>query len=106
MAKQMQEETVIGRGTSFRGVLELKHGIQVHGSLKGERITTEKALIVGEDGTVKSEVIEVTDAVVSGRVTGTLKARDRVHLRAGSGFVGQIETRRLVVEEGAVLHPD
>ena len=100
------EETVIGKGTFFKGILELKQGIQVHGNLEGERITTGKALVVGEAGTVKSDVIEVTDAVVSGNVTGSVKARGQVRLRAGSVFVGQIETRRLIVEEGALLRSE
>ena len=103
--KTMKEETIIGKGTSFRGTLELKQGIQVHGSLAGERIATEKALVVGEEGIVESEIIEVRDAVVSGRVTGSLKASGLVRLRAGSVFVGQIETTRLIVEEGALLRP-
>ena len=104
--KATKEETVIGRGTSFNGVLELKQGIQVHGSLEGERIATEKALVVGKEGIVKSDIIEVMDAVVSGHVNGSVKARGVVRLRAGSVFVGQIETVRLIVEEGALLRSE
>ena len=42
----------------------------------------------------------------SGRVIGAVKASGRVCLLAGSVFVGQIQTRRLVVEEGALLRPE
>ena len=97
---------MVGEGTAFKGVLELSHGIQVHGTLEGERLATDQGLVVGSEGTVRSDVIEVTDATISGRVIGAVKASGRVCLLAGSVFVGQIQTRRLVVEEGALLRPE
>ena len=103
--KEEKDETVIGQGTTFKGTLELKQGLQVHGSLEGERIATEKVLVVGVHGIVKSQVIEVTDAVVSGHVTGSVKASGVVRLQEGSVFVGQIDATRLIVEEGALLRP-
>lgn len=96
-------DTVIGRGTVFRGALNVVHSIQVHGILKGSRLTTEKALIVGPEGDVKAEVIEVGEAIISGKVAGAIKARRQVYLAASGVFEGRIETPKLVIEVGAVL---
>ena len=63
-------------------------------------MATDQGLVVGSEGTVRS------DATISGRVIGAVKASARVCLLAGSGVVGQIQTRRLVGEEGALLRPE
>ena len=59
-------------------------------------------LIVGESGVIEAEV-KVNDALVSGRIVGTLEAEEKVHLQAPSAFVGRIKTRTLIVEEGAIF---
>jgi cytoskeletal protein CcmA (bactofilin family) len=96
-------DTVIGQGTVIQGVLDIKCGIEVHGTLTSGRVVIKKALVVGKEGDVKADAIEVEEATISGKVVGPLKAWRQVYLSAGAVFVGRLETPRLVVEEGAVL---
>ena len=105
-ANNNDSNTVIGQGAVLQGNFDIKYGIQVHGTLSSSRLVTQKALVVGEAGDVKAEVIEVGAATISGKVTGPLKARQQVYLSAGALFVGRLETPRLVIEEGAVLKED
>ena len=93
--------TVIGRGSVSEGRFRVDTGIRVDGVLKGELISSG-TLIVGESGVIEADV-KVNDALVSGRIVGTLAAEDKVHLQALSAFVGRIKTRTLIVEEGAIF---
>lgn len=93
--------TVIGRGSVSEGRFRVETGVRVDGILKGE-LTSSGILIVGESGVIEADV-KVQDALISGRIVGTLDAEEKVHLQASATFVGKIRTRILVVEEGAVF---
>ena len=93
--------TVIGRGSVSEGRFRVETGVRVDGVLKGELISSG-TLIVGESGVIEADV-KVNDALVSGRMVGTLEATEKVHLQAHSAFVGRIKTRTLIVEEGAIF---
>ena len=97
------DDTVIGEGAELSGELEIGHGVRVYGVLEGRRLATPKALIVGERGQVRAEVIQVGEAFIDGTVSGELRASQQVCLGAGAVFRGRLETPRLVLEEGAVL---
>jgi len=96
--------TVIGLGTVLEGVLEMEHSLRIEGVVKGERVAST-SLVVSSQGELEAGLIEVGEAVISGRVTGKLRARVRVYLSAGAVFHGSVETPQLVVEEGAVFVP-
>ena len=93
--------TVIGRGSVSEGRFRIETGVRVDGVLKGELISSG-TLIVGESGVIEADV-KVNDALISGRIIGTLEATEKVHLQANSAFVGRIKTRTLIVEEGAIF---
>jgi cytoskeletal protein CcmA (bactofilin family) len=93
--------TIIGHGTVVEGALTVPHGIRVDGHLKGE-VRSEGMLIVGEEGLIEADV-KVKDATISGKIIGDVDADGKVHLKAQAVLLGQIKTRLLVVEEGAVF---
>ena len=93
--------TVIGRGSVSEGRFRVETGVRVDGVLKGELVSSG-TLIVGESGVIEADV-KVNDALVSGRIVGTLEAEEKVHLQAQAAFVGRIKTRTLIVEEGAIF---
>jgi cytoskeletal protein CcmA (bactofilin family) len=47
--------------------------------------------------------VEANSAVVAGKVVGNLNARESVELQANSDVEGDIRTKSLVVEQGAVF---
>ena len=96
-------DTVIGRGSVLSGTLDIKYSVWVDGVLRGDRLATERALVVGLEGEVEAETIEVDEAIIDGRVAGTLKATREVSIGPRSYFSGKLVTPRLVIEEGAVF---
>ena len=93
--------TIIGRGSISEGRFEIETGVRVDGVLKGE-LKSSGTLIVGESGVIEADV-RVREALVSGRVIGDLVAEEKVHLQAHATFIGKVQTKLLVVEEGAVF---
>ena len=89
----------------MEGVLDIDHPIRVDGLLRG-RLTTSDCLVVGEDGRVEGQVLEVAEAIVKGSLTGNLKATIQVFLAASSEFRGTVVTPRLIIEEGATAEFD
>ena len=94
--------TVIGPGSELHGELAIGHTVRVDGVLKG-RLATTDALVVGADGVVEADTLEVGEAHISGRVSGHLMAKRRVYLAAACHFTGIVHTPQLVIEEGAIL---
>ncbi len=92
----------LGEGTQFKGVLSFAGAVRVDGQLEGE-IVGDEVLIIGEPGQVHAD-IEVGTLVVSGRVQGTITAKQRVELLRPSRVSGTIRTPCLVVAEGALFN--
>jgi len=107
-AKKADEhyDTVIGKGAELDGTFDIKHGLRIEGTLRGQRLSTKGMMIVGGEGEVTAASIEVGKAVIGGKVSGALKARQQVYMEDGAWFRGHLETPRLVIEEGAVLQED
>ena len=56
-------------------------------------------LIVGKTGVVKADVT-VKNAVVGGKILGNIQATNKIELQTGSHIEGDIQTARLVIDEG------
>lgn len=93
--------TVIGKDTVFTGTIDIKGGIRIDGTVKG-KIISDDTVTVGTTGYVEADV-EANSAVVAGKVIGNLNAGESVELQAQSDVEGDIRTKSLVVEQGAVF---
>lgn len=93
--------TVIGKDTVFTGTIDIKGGIRIDGTVKG-KVLSNDTVTVGSTGMVEADV-EANAAVVAGKVVGNLNARESVELQANSDVEGDIRTKSLVVEQGAIF---
>lgn len=91
----------IGKGMSMEGKLAFNETVRVEGSFKGE-IDATGTLVLGEGGLIEGK-IKVGTAIVSGEITGTLEASQRVELRAPAKMTGDIKTPTLIIGEGVVF---
>jgi cytoskeletal protein CcmA (bactofilin family) len=94
--------SIIGPGMTVVGDCHTDGTIRVEGSVEGS-IQAGKAVVIGKQGSVKGNVT-TQDAVVSGRVHGRLVAESRLELQATCHIEGEVHTRRMQLEEGAVLN--
>lgn len=94
--------TIIGKDSKIEGNIEVDGGLRVDGAVKG-KISATDTLSVGESGMIEAEV-NVKIAVISGKVTGNILAHEKIELQSKAMVEGDITTRNLIVEEGAVFH--
>jgi cytoskeletal protein CcmA (bactofilin family) len=94
--------SIIGPGMNVVGDCETEGSIRIEGSITGS-VRAGKAVVVGEGAWVKGD-ISTQDAVVSGKVTGTIVAASRLEVKATSQIEGDVHACRLQLEEGGVLN--
>jgi len=91
----------IDDGSEIEGTCSFRGTVMLNGAVRGT-ISTSGALIVGETGAVEADV-RAASLAISGQVTGTIVATERLELRRTARVVGDIEAPVVVIEEGAVF---
>ena len=94
--------SIIGPGMKVVGDCHTDGTIRVEGTVEGS-VNAAKAVVIGKQGIVRGNVV-TQDAVISGRVEGSLVAESRLELQATCHIEGEVRTRRMQLEEGAVLN--
>ena len=94
--------SIIGPGMKVTGDLDTEGTVRIEGRVEGN-VRAGKAVVLGKDGTVEGTIL-TQDAVISGRLVGTLTAESRLELQASSRIEGEVNARRMQLEEGAVLN--
>jgi len=94
--------TFVNAGTVVTGELLVENDLSVEGSVKGT-IRATGTVSIHVQGTVEGE-IQAASAKIGGKVTGNVTASDRVVLENKAVLVGDLRTRELIIQEGAVFH--
>lgn len=92
----------VGHGTTLTGETNFQMMLRVDGHLTGSVASEGGTLIVGTNGQVDAN-ISVSSAMINGTVNGDILATDRIQLGRTAKVVGNIQTPRLVLEDGAIL---
>lgn len=90
---------LVGEGTVFEGTVRAENDVRASGTIIGTLKVEGKAMIA-ESGSVEGEII-ATNADIAGQVQGEIHIEERLVLKSSARVDGNIETDRLVVEEGA-----
>ena len=93
--------TVVGKGSVFEGTLQVESSIRVDGLVCG-KLTASDTLVVGKEGEVKADV-RIKNAIIGGKLIGTLEASNKVVLESRSLLIGDLKAKLLAVAEGAVF---
>lgn len=95
--------TFLGPDAGLEGVLTFQGTIRLDGTIKGKIASGDGTLIVGEQALVDAE-IAVGSAVVMGRLTGTIAARDRIEIYPPGRITGDIQAPVITIEEGGLFN--
>lgn len=93
--------SIIGVGMKVIGDCETDGAIRIDGTVSGN-VRAGKAVVVGKEGLVEGNIY-TQDAVISGRVHGSVSAESRLELQSTSQITGDIQALRMQLEEGASL---
>lgn len=105
MARDIKEGRLsgfVGNGTVLTGETNFQAMLRVDGHLTG-RVTSENGtLIIGSTGRVDANVA-VAAALINGTINGDIIAAEKIELGRTARIAGNIQTPRLVMEDGAIL---
>jgi cytoskeletal protein CcmA (bactofilin family) len=90
--------SILGKGCKFKGTIDVEGTLRIDSEFEGV-VNCPETLVVGKTGVVKAE-INVKNAVVGGKVIGNITATNKIELQSGSHIEGDINTHRLVIDEG------
>jgi cytoskeletal protein CcmA (bactofilin family) len=90
----------LGASLEIKGKISGEEDLQVDGKVEGPVSLQGQRLTVGRTGTLSSEVI-AREVVVYGKLTGNLRASDRVEIKKDGSVIGDITTARISIEDGA-----
>ncbi len=105
MARDIKEGRLsgfVGSGTTLTGETSFQAMLRVDGHLTGKVSSENGTLIIGTGGQVDAN-IAVAEAIVSGRVNGDIIATEKLQLGRTARVVGNIQTPRLTMDDGAIL---
>lgn len=94
--------SIIGPGMKVTGDCDSEGTLRIEGTVEGT-VRAAKAVVVGKDGVIDGD-IDTQDAVVGGRVTGSILAASRLELQASCVVEGEIRARRIKLEEGGTIN--
>jgi cytoskeletal protein CcmA (bactofilin family) len=93
------EETIISRGVKIEGKITSSGNIRIDGEIQGD-IFSKGSITIGEDAKVNGQ-INANVITVGGKVSGIIKAKEKMILDSKSYLNGDIFTKNLVIQEGA-----
>lgn len=105
MARDIKEGRLsgfVGHGTTLTGETDFHAMLRVDGHLIGTVSSESGTLIIGTNGHVDANIM-VAAAMVNGTVNGDIFATEKLHLGRTARVMGNIQSPRLIVEEGAIL---
>jgi len=97
----MEEVTIISSGVVIEGKVTSNGNVRVDGIVKGD-ITAQGNLAVGEQGSIQGQLSGETVSI-GGKVDGTVNAKEKLVLEAKAVLKGDLITKILVVEAGAIF---
>ncbi len=92
----------ISQGIRIKGEITGSEDLFVDGQVEGKLNLANGSLTVGPNGSVSADVF-AREVIVRGRVEGKIAGRERVQLWSTGQVLGEVQTQRLAIEDGAML---
>ena len=90
----------IGKSVLIKGELSGSEDLYFDGEVEGSIDLGGHSLTIGPNGRIRATV-RAKEIVVHGKVDGNLSGSERVELKRSAVMVGDIVTKRVLVEDGA-----
>src|SRR5437763_14945512 len=90
----------LGRSVFIRGELSGSEDIYVDGQVEGNIQLSGNSLTIGPNGRVRAN-ITAKNVTVSGSLDGNIQASERSELRKTAVVNGDVQSKRIAIEEGA-----
>jgi cytoskeletal protein CcmA (bactofilin family) len=98
MTKEEKIDSVLGKGTTVNGDININGSTKIDGTVKGN-VSVKDCLILGQDSTIKGS-IRCKTAIIGGRIEGNINVKELVEFQSGANMLGDVICRGLIVQEG------
>jgi cytoskeletal protein CcmA (bactofilin family) len=100
--RESQEINIIGQSTYVEGTIKSQGNIRIDGRVCGT-INAEGNFVVGLTGEIEGNV-QAKNITISGKFKGDISANEKLVLENNSKVAGDLYTKRLVVDDGAIFN--
>jgi cytoskeletal protein CcmA (bactofilin family) len=90
----------IGKSVVIKGELSGSEDLYLDGEVEGNIDLRNSNLVIGPNGRVRAHVL-AKDVVIHGKVDGNVTGMEKVELKKSALVNGDINTQRIVIEDGA-----
>ena len=102
MAEQQSGEvTIVGKGAKLEGTVVSAGSLRVDGQVKGQ-INADGDVMLSPQSQVEAD-IRAQNVAVAGRFKGSIVVKGRAEIARGGRVDGNVTSKTLVVEEGAIF---
>jgi len=104
MMKRREDEKILDVNASMQGTMVFAEpvNLRISGKFQGS-LNTKGTLLIGENADVNADVVGES-IFIAGKVVGKIKATKLITMHPTADVYADIETPRLVMEEGAVFN--
>ncbi len=92
----------IVEGVTLQGEISSSEDLYVDGDLEGTVELPDHTLFVGPNGRLRAEVT-AHSIILRGNLEGKAHARERMELRKGGSLTGELETKKIAIEDGGMF---
>jgi cytoskeletal protein CcmA (bactofilin family) len=95
-------EAVIGKGVVVKGQIQSREDLTIQGEVEGSIEISGHRLTIDGQGNVRAGV-KARTVEVQGSIEGQVEAMDKVYIRKGAKFVGDIRSGGIIIEDGGYI---
>jgi cytoskeletal protein CcmA (bactofilin family) len=100
--KSKTEIVILGKTTSFTGILKFETTLRIQGAFRGT-IDATGDLIVDREAVVDADHITVSSLTVYGNISGTINAHGKVDMMSGAKVHGDVTASKLRIADGVLF---
>jgi cytoskeletal protein CcmA (bactofilin family) len=95
-------KAVLGKSVVFKGQIQSREDLIIEGEVEGTIEMSEHRLTIAPNGDVRANVI-AREIEVLGSIEGKAEAVDKVYIRKGAKFIGDVHSAGIVIEDGGYI---
>jgi len=95
-------QATVGKSVVVKGEIHSREALTIEGEVDGTIEMAEQRLTIAQNGKVRANV-KAREIDVLGSMNGQADASDKIHIRKGAEFVGEIRSAGIVIEDGGYI---
>jgi cytoskeletal protein CcmA (bactofilin family) len=96
----VSQPAILGKSVTIKGQILGREDLTINGEVEGTIDVSGHTLTIGPGGNVRAGV-KARELIVAGALNGKAETTDKIEIRREAKLIGDIQTARIVIEDGA-----